>query len=411
MLRFPRLAVARFVALLRSDFAGVRAGFFALLISSGGDLVTGLTLASITNTLTALPGLFILIPAAIGMRGNIFGGLGSRLGTQIHAGTFRVSRRVDTLYGQNVGAAIVLSLSISAVLAVLAKVVSGTFFTTRTISVVDYMVISVIGAILSSIVVLVLTVAVAAFCARRSLDLDNVAAPIVTAAGDIATLPSLFVATYLIGYRFVTPIIAVLCVALAVASLVYALRSSLPILRRIVLESFPILVLAGAVDLMAGVTIQKRLESFIAFPALLVLVPAFLEDSGSLGAILAARISTKLHLGTLVPGRGAWRAAIDDVMLIYMYAIPVFVFLGTSSIIVAHVANRASPGGLDMMGVALLAGFMATTASVVVGFYAAVATYRFGLDPDNHGVPMVTSSLDLLGALSLILAIVILGLG
>jgi mgtE-like transporter len=78
---------------------------------------------------------------------------------------------------------------------------------------------------------------------------------------------------------------------------------------------------------------------------------------------------------------------------------------------VSHVADKASPGNLDMMGVALLAGFMATTCSVVVGFYAAVATYRFGLDPDNHGVPMVTSSLDLLGALSLILAIVILGLG
>ena len=106
MLRFPRRAVARFVALLRSDVAGIRAGFFALLISSGGDLVTGLTLASITHTLTDLAGLFILIPAAIGMRGNIFGALGSRLGTQIHAGTFRVSRRVDTLFGQNIAAAI-----------------------------------------------------------------------------------------------------------------------------------------------------------------------------------------------------------------------------------------------------------------------------------------------------------------
>ena len=105
MLRIPRRVVARFVALLRSDFAGVRAGFFALLISSGGDLVTGLTLASITHTLSILPGLLILIPAAIGMRGNIFGGLGSRLGTQIHTGTFRVSRRVDSLFGQNVGAA------------------------------------------------------------------------------------------------------------------------------------------------------------------------------------------------------------------------------------------------------------------------------------------------------------------
>ena len=60
------------IAVEPTDFTGVRAGFIALFISSGGDLVTGLTLASITHTLTALPGLFILIPAAIGMRGNIF---------------------------------------------------------------------------------------------------------------------------------------------------------------------------------------------------------------------------------------------------------------------------------------------------------------------------------------------------
>ena len=46
--------------------------------------------------------------------------------------------------------------------------------------------------------------------------------------------------------------IAILCAALAVVSLVYAVRSQLSILRRIVLESFPILVLAGVVDLMAG---------------------------------------------------------------------------------------------------------------------------------------------------------------
>ena len=61
-------------------------------------------------------------------------------------------------------------------------------------------------------------------------------------------------------------------------------------------------------------------------------------------------------------------------------------------------------------GVALLAGALATTGAVLVGFYAAVATYRFGLDPDNHGIPIVSSTLDLLGVLSLILAIVALGL-
>jgi mgtE-like transporter len=411
MPRLPRRVGARFVAFLRADFAGVRAGFVALLISSGGDLVAGITLGSITHTLERLPGLLVLVPAAIGMRGNVFGALGSRLGTQIHAGTFRLSRRINTDVGQNMAASLLLSLSVSAVLAVLAKVMSGAFGINATISVADFMVISVVGAILSSVVVLVITVAVAAFCANRDLDLDNVAAPLVTATGDIITLPTLFLATYLVGFRVVTPTIGALCAIAAVAAVVVAFRSrGLPVMRRIVLESLPVLALAGAVDILAGMTIEKRFESFLAFPALLVLVPPFLEDSGSLGAILAARVSTKLHLGTLGEGRSPWRAATDDVLLIYLYAVPVFLFLGVSSIVVAHIVNLASPGALDMLGVTLLAGLLATTASVVVGFYAAVASYRLGLDPDNHAVPMVTSSLDLLGALSLILAILILGL-
>src|SRR5258706_1177476 len=121
MLRFSRRIAARFGAVVRADPSGVRAGFGALLISSGGDLVAGITLGSITHTLNSLPGLLVLVPAAIGMRGNVFGGLGSRLGTLIHTGTFRVSRRLDTPVGQHMSAAILSSLSTAALLAVLAK--------------------------------------------------------------------------------------------------------------------------------------------------------------------------------------------------------------------------------------------------------------------------------------------------
>ncbi len=411
MLRYTRRVGARFVAFIRADISGVRAGFIALLISSGGDLVTGVTFATISNTLNLLPGLVVLVPAAIGMRGNVFGGLGSRLGTMIHTGTFRVSRRIDTEVGQNMSAAILSSLSTAALLAVLAKLMCEMLIGGPSISIADFMVISVIGAILSSAVVLVLTVAVAAFCARRNLDLDNVAAPIVTAAGDMVTLPSLFLATYLVGIHLVTPIIAILCAAIGLGAAVVGIGAkAYPIMRRIVIESLPILALAGIVDLLAGITIQNRFESFLRYPALLVMVPAFLEDSGSLGAILAARVSTKLHLGTLGETGSSWRAATNDVMLVYLYAIPVFVFLGLTSTVVADVLHKATPGFVDMLAVSLIAGFFATTASVIVGFYSAVATHRFGLDPDNHSIPLVTSSLDLLGALSLILAIVILGL-
>ncbi|GFP35975.1 hypothetical protein HKBW3S43_01763, partial [Candidatus Hakubella thermalkaliphila] len=39
-----------------------------------------------------------------------------------------------------------------------------------------------------------------------------------------------------------------------------------------------------------------------------------------------------------------------------------------------------------------------------------VGTFRFGLDPDNHGIPAVTSSMDFLGIFFLIFTMVLFGL-
>src|ERR671929_1411123 len=129
---------ARVRAILGPDAASVGQGMAALLVSSAGDLLAGLTLGAITHTLEELPGLLVLVPAAIGMRGNIFGALGSRLGTSIHTGTFRLSRRTDTVVGQNVLASTALTLSVSVALAFLAKAVAVAFGVPHTISVVDF---------------------------------------------------------------------------------------------------------------------------------------------------------------------------------------------------------------------------------------------------------------------------------
>ena len=45
-----------------------------------------------------------------------------------------------------------------------------------------------------------------------------------------------------------------------------------------------------------------------------------------------------------------------------------------------------------------------------IAYYGSIATYRLGLDPDNYGVPLLTSSMDLIGALALIAAILALGI-
>ena len=405
-----RAFVARLRAALGSDASGLRQALAALLVSSGGDLLAGLTLGAITGTLEALPGLLVLVPAAIGMRGNIFGALGSRLGTSIHTGTFRLSRRRDTVVGQNVVAAVALTLFISAALAVLAKAVAGMFGVSETISLADFLVISILGGVLSSVVVLALTLGVASLSVRRGWDMDNVAAPLVTAAGDIVTLPSLFLATYLVGIRGVTVTIAALATFAAVASLVWALRLKLPIVTRILRESVPVLLVAGVVDLVAGLTIEHRLESFLTYPALLVLVPPFLEDTGALGSVLSSRLASKLHLGIIEPTARPARAARDDFAIIGLLAVPVFVLVAISSQIAAALFGLASPGVVDMIAISLIGGFTATFVALFVAYYGSIVTYRLGLDPDNYGVPLLTSSMDLVGALSLIFAILLLGI-
>src|SRR5438105_15463418 len=129
---------ARLRSVVQADAAGIRQGLVALMLSSVGDLAAGLTLGAITHTLDTLPGLLVLVPAAIGMRGNVFGALGSRLGTAVHTGTFRMSARRDTLVGQNLAVSISLSLSVSLVLAILAKAIWVAFGLEHTLSVADF---------------------------------------------------------------------------------------------------------------------------------------------------------------------------------------------------------------------------------------------------------------------------------
>lgn len=404
--------VRRVGALVRADPAGVRAGFVAHLFATTTGLAAGLILGSITGTLEELPGLLVLVPAAVGLRGNVFGALGSRLGTLVATGSFRLSRRLDTDVGQNLAASVALSFGLSLVLALVAKGVAEAFGVRSAIGLGDFVVISVAGAIIPTAVVMAITVGIAALGVRREWDVDNVSVPVVTAAGDMVTLPSLFLATYLVldVPDVAIGVMAAIGAVVGVACLLVALRSHLPVLRRIVAESLPFLVIAGVISTLAGMTIQSRLDTLASEPALLIVIPPLLSLSGSLAGMLSARVSTKLHLGIVEPSRLSLRPVAVDVTVVYLVALPTFLVLGLAAEVLAVVADLGTPGAAEMVALLLLAGILATTLAAVVAYLAALATYRLGWDPDNNGVPMVSSASDFLGAAAFMVSLVILGL-
>ena len=399
---------SRLLGYWRSETRTLRQGLVALVLSTLAGFVAGLTLAGFDETLRELPGLLVLIPASVGMRGMIFGAMGARLGTQVAAGLFEPNLRRGGPLRTNAEIAIVSTLISSFYLAVMAKLVASAFGE-RTVSLWDLVTVSVVGGTLASVVILALTVGLATASFRRGWDLDAVSTPMVTAIGDMVTLPALFVAAYLVQIEALNAFLAVLCTAASASAVVYAARRASKAARRILLEMAPVAALAPLLDILAGALLDAHVNELEAVPALLILIPPFVSQAGALGGILSSRLSSKLELGVISPRGWPETPAIVDGSIVVALGVAVFTLIGLVTALLAAIASQTGPAAITMVGGTLLAGLFVLPVTLFVGYYVAVATSRLRLDPDNYGVPVITALMDLTGVSAILLVMSISG--
>ena len=158
----------RLVDLIGPTSDAARQSLTALGFNSTSSFVAGLILASALGTFQRYPTLLTLVPAAIGLRGNVMGGMGNRLSTAIHTGTFSVSLRGGTVMGQNVSASLALSSVLSFALAVIASVVGRAFGLEGNINLGQLAMVSIVGGVVASVLVLIATVGLAVLGVRRN---------------------------------------------------------------------------------------------------------------------------------------------------------------------------------------------------------------------------------------------------
>jgi mgtE-like transporter len=404
---FPRRA-RRLWASLRAEKRTLRQGLAALTLSTAASFVAGLTLGHITNTLTQLPGLLVLIPAAVGMRGTIFGAIGARLGTSTHAGLFEVTLKRNGVLYQNIEVALITTFTSALWLAILARLATLALGQ-RSISIWDFVTISVVGGGLGSVFILLFTIGLSVLSYRRGYDLDAVSTPMVTALGDMSTLPTMFLATFITRNHAVNAFVAAVCVAVCGYALVRAITTDLKPVRRIVAEMVAVILLTPLLDIAAGAVLQAKEPVLTALPGLLILIPPFVSQAGALGGILSSRLSSKLQLG-LITARGLPESpALLDAGLVIVFGLAIFTFIGTVALVLSNLTGLAHPGAGTMIGGTLLAGVLALPVVIAVGYYLAIVTSRFGLDPDNHSVPIITSVMDLVGIAAVLIAMATLG--
>ncbi|HJJ51015.1 MAG TPA: magnesium transporter [Methanocorpusculum sp.] len=383
-------------------------GLWTLVISVSLSFIAGIYLGFVSAVLLLIPGLMVLVTPSINMRGAIAGILTSRLSSSMHLGAFETRLERDTELGDNLRSSIILTVLISVVLAIFGKIIC--FLTgTEVIGIVEMVIISVISGTIAGVIVTTVGVLISAVCYRKRWNLDMVGAPVVTTFGDIVTLP-LLVGTAIVVMQL--PFIGKAILGILISALViWALMSmygGTKTMKDVLREGLPLLTPLCLLGIIAGVLYTNQLEGLIAAASVLILISPFMNGCGSIGGILTSQIGTEMHLGLVdaksIPQRIVWRHFFAN----YMYALLLLPLMGLLSHTAAVIIGITTPGLLPMILLSLIAGLIVVTVMNFLGYYTAALTYRLGYDPDNFGVPVMTSSIDLIGATTLILVMAVL---
>ena len=162
-----------------------------LLIFCGlGGIVAGSTLGVMIDILRTIPGLIVVIPAIIALRGNISTAFGSRLGSAYHLGVIDSENLWNDELKQNIIGSLALSFIVSIIIGVLAYV------TSLLIGVqpdpVKLITIVLLAGIISAFVLTLLTIGIIFVVFKRGYDPDNITGPALATFGDIVTMFCIF---------------------------------------------------------------------------------------------------------------------------------------------------------------------------------------------------------------------------
>ena len=170
-----------------------------LLVTLTGSLIAGLLLSGMIDTLTALPGLLIMIPAVMDTRGSIYASLGSRIGSGLHLGFVEPSFRKNPHLLNAILGSLINALIISTFIAILAFGFL-TYLGLPVIPIYSLIAIAIIAGVLSGTIltIVVLLSSIAGY--NRGIDPDNLSGPVVSVFGDmISILMLLLTAQFVLG--------------------------------------------------------------------------------------------------------------------------------------------------------------------------------------------------------------------
>ncbi|GAB6029415.1 hypothetical protein CHUAL_005174 [Chamberlinius hualienensis] len=385
---------------------------FPFLVAGFGMVAAGLLLDAVQNwsVFINVSEIMVLVPALLGLKGNLEMTLASRLSTQANMGTF--DKKADQL--QLVAGNMALIECQAIVVGFLASwfaILIG-FFTDGQFDINHALLLcasSILTAASASIILGITMVGVIMVSHRCNINPDNVATPIAASLGDVTALAILSgIGTLLFGIidkmLWVGPLIILLCLCLVPVLVVIVRKNKYT--EEVLRTGWLPVISAMIISSIAGFILDEAVSRF---KNIAVFQPVINGVGGNLVAIHASRISTSLHKssepGCLPPSHS--RICIDpcsaffgkDIHTTTARVLISLVIPGhlIFAYIICYVKTGEASLTFPFVGVYLLSAVIQVAVLLYVSLLWTHWMWSRKLDPDNCSIPYLTAFGDFLG--------------